>query len=305
MFFYHAFQLIIQSELVIPELLSLPDNLGNRPAHVVIEFGEVSETGLSRVVAGGAFYQSNETELWLNVPKVARYLISNGNHITIDPDEASDEDSIRVFLLGSCMGALLMQRDLFLLHANAVKMGAHCISFSGHSGAGKSTLSGAFMRRGYSILADDVCAINSMGEVIPSFPQIKLWADSSKKLEIQTNTFRRIRPNFEKFSVPLEAQFCSVSLPLKVVYILNSHNLDTFEFNAVEGMKKVLPLKNNTYRYQYLKGLGQTKKHLKHTGAIASQASVVRITRPRAGFRLDELVDLIEADLSARGLSSV
>lgn len=304
MYFYHAFQLNIQSAINLPELLTCTHHSKFEP-DVSIQFKPVSKTGLSEAVTKGAFYQSNSHELWLDVPNVARYLISQGNCITIDPYEHADEDSIRVFLLGSCMGALLMQRDLFLLHANAIKIGDVCVSFSGNSGAGKSTLSGAFMSRGYSILADDVCAINQEGDVSPSFPQIKLWADSSHKLEIKTDVLRRIRPNIEKFAVPLEQQFFATNLPLKVVYILSSHNQDTFEFKAFEGMKKILPLKNNTYRYQYLKGLDKTKKHLKHTGSIASKIDVVRITRPKTGFQLDKLVDLIQADLSERGVVGV
>jgi len=304
MYFYHAFGLHIYSAINLPELLDGVNNT-NIDRDVIIQFGTVSKTGLPDTVTRGAFYQANRDELWLDVPNVARYLITHGNSITIDPYEHADEDSIRVFLLGSCMGALLMQRDLFLLHANAIKIGDVCVSFSGNSGAGKSTLSGAFMSRGYSILADDVCAINQAGDVSPSFPQIKLWADSSHKLEIETHALRRIRPNIEKFAVPLEQQFYATHLPLKVVYILNSHNQDTFEFKAVEGMKKILPLKNNTYRHQYLKGLDKTKKHLKHTGSIASKIDVVRITRPKAGFELDKLVDLIQADLLERGVVGV
>jgi hypothetical protein len=301
MYFYHAFQLNIQSAIKLPELLSYANN-SNIESDVIIQFGSVSKTGLSEAVTKGVFYQSNSNELWLDVPNVARYLISDGNRINIDPYEHADEDSIRVFLLGSGMGALLMQRDLFLLHANAIKIGDACVSFSGNSGAGKSTLSAAFMHRGYSVLADDVCAINPAGHVMPSFPQVKLWADSSQKLEIKTDTLKRIRPNIEKFAVPLEQQFYAENLPLKVLYILNSHNQDTFEFEMIEGMHKMLPLKNNTYRHQYLKGLGKTKKHLKHVGSLASQFDVVRITRPKTGFQLDKLVDLIQADLLERGL---
>ena len=304
MYFYHAFQLNIQSALNLPELLSCLNN-PDINSDVVIQIGAVSKTGLSEAVAEGAFYQSNSDELWLDVPNVARYLITHGNCITIDPYEHADEDSIRVFLLGSGIGALLMQRDLFLLHANAIKIGEVCVSFSGNSGAGKSTLSAAFMSRGYSVLADDVCAINQAGHVMPSFPQVKLWADSSQKLDIKTDALRRIRPNIEKFAVPLEQHFHAENLPLKVLYILNSHNQDTFEFKSIEGMHKMLPLKNNTYRQHYLKGLGKTKKHLKHVGSLASQVDVVRITRPKAGFQLDRLVDLIQADLLARGVFGV
>ena len=308
MYYYHAFQLNIQSAIKLPELLTVVsvNNLDvDMTPNIQINIGSVSKAGLLEVAAAGAFYQSNAHELWLDVPNVARYLIGHGDCITIDPYAQADEDSLRVFLLGSCMGALLMQRDLFLLHANAIKMGDACVSFSGNSGAGKSTLSAAFMNRGYSVLADDVCAINQAGHVIPSFPQVKLWEDSSQKLEIETDTLRRIRPNLEKFSVPLQEQFYTKNLPLKVLYILNSHNQDSFEFESIEGMHKMLPLKNNTYRHQYLKGLGRTKQHLKHAGGLASQIDVVRITRPRAGFQLETLVDLIQADLLARGVVGV
>ncbi|MDX2346772.1 MAG: hypothetical protein QNK11_07880 [Legionella sp.] len=300
MHYYHAFDLKIKSELLLPELL-VASNISSA-ADIVIKFGEVSPSGLSDAASSGAFYQANSNHFWLNIPNIARFLITDGNHIIIDPSDAADEDSIRLFLLGSCMGALLMQRDLFLLHANAIKVGECCISFSGRSGIGKSTLSAAFMQRGYSVLADDVCVLNQQQEVIPGFPHIKLWADASQKLAIQTKALRQIRPNLDKFSVPLASQFYQTNLPLKLVYILNAHNKDSFEFNALDGMKKILPLKNNTYRYAYLKGLGKTKTHLKQTGTLASNVSVVRISRPKAGFQLDELVDLIEADLSHRGI---
>ncbi|MDF1678442.1 MAG: hypothetical protein P1U32_07100 [Legionellaceae bacterium] len=304
MFFYHAFGLHIQSALALPELLPC-DNTKHIIPDILIALGDVSEHGLENITARGAFYQADDNALWLSVPGVARYLVRDGCRIIIEPMPLVDEDSIRLFLLGSCMGALLMQRELFLLHANAIKVGDACISFSGRSGAGKSTLSGAFMRRGYSVLADDVCAINSDGEVLPSFPQIKLWADTSKKLAVETHTLRRVRPQHEKFSVPLASQFYTKQLPLKVMYVLSAHNLDTFSFQPVEGVQKALPLKNNTYRYPYVKGLGKSKLHLKHVGELASRVSIVRIMRPKAGFRLDELVGLVEADLSERGMQRV
>jgi hypothetical protein len=153
------------------------------------------------------------------------------------------------------------------------------------------------------VLADDVCAINQSQAVIPSFPHIKLWADASQKLSIETKTLRKIRPNLNKFSVPLDSCFYAEPLPLKVVYILRIYNQAGFELKSLNGMQKILPLKNNTYRYQYLKGLGKTQLHLKHTGALASNIQVVRISRPESGFQLDELVNLIESDLSARGLT--
>lgn len=302
MYYYHAFQLNICSDFLLPELLN-----GHQatPTDDIlrISLGEVSPEGLEETLSKGLNYQANENALWLNVPDVARYLVTNGRQITVDPLTHSDAESIRLFLLGSCMGALLMQRNLFLLHGNAIKVGEHCISFAGHSGAGKSTLSGAFFKRGYDILADDVCAINDNAEVIPSFPQIKLWHDAAKHLAMETESLRKIRPSIEKFAVPLGMQFYTQALPLKIIYILHAHNKDDFCFDTISGMHKLQPLKINTYRQQYLKGLGKDRSHLKLYGNIANQTSVVTITRPNDGFKLDELVTLIEKDFQERGLT--
>lgn len=300
MYTYYAFALRINSELAFPELLAcsnppLPD--------VTIKWGEVSTQGLEQPNSSkGLFYQANASALWLHVPNVARFLITKGHEIIIEPDSNADEDSIRVFVLGSCMGALLMQRNLFLLHGNAIKVGKYCISFVGNSGAGKSTLSGAFFKRGYSILADDVCAVNANGHVVPSFPQIKLWFDAAKHLDIDTQGLRKIRPNLEKFAVPLAQQFHPNAMPLKMVYVLHPHNKDEFKFTAITGMQKLQPLRTNTFRKNYLKGLVKEQSHFKQCAQIASQIGVVRIDRPNDGFKLCELVDLIQNDLSSREL---
>jgi hypothetical protein len=300
---YHAFQLNIHSELAFPELLKQADvHAMTASDKVVIQFGPVSSSGLMKAKVSGLFYQAGLNQLWLNIPNVARFLIADGASITIEPYSDVDEASIRLFVLGSCLGALLMQRDLFLLHGNAVKVGEHCVSFVGASGAGKSTLSGAFFKRGYSILADDVCAIDETNQVIPSFPQIKLWCDAAKQLDISTQALRQIRPFIEKFAVPLGQQFHQTSLPLKVVYILHTHNKDEFILKDVSGMRKLQPLRNNTYRQQYLEGLSKNKLHFGQCGRIASQVALVSVTRPNHGFKLNELVDAIEVDLVARGL---
>ena len=299
--YYSAFQLVIQSELYFPELLPLAGS-SDCKFDVSIKIGKVDRQGIPNPLYHGLLYQVNEVCFWLTVPDVARFLISGGNSIIVEPFAGVDEDSIRVFILGSCMGALLMQRNLFLLHGNAIKVGSNCISFAGNSGVGKSTLSAAFFKRGYSILADDVCAVDSIGHVLPSFPQIKLWLDASTHLKIETEALRKIRPNIDKFAVPLGTQFHSDPLTLKVVYILQSHNKDDFKFSTISGMNKLKPLQNNTYRRAYLKGMGKEKAYFNQCGTLSNQIHLVNIVRPQHGFKLDKLVNLIEADIHARGL---
>jgi len=300
MYTYYAFAFRINSELIFPELL--PD-FSTAPPDLTIKWGDVSPSGLDFPnQSKGLFYQATESALWLYVPNVARFLITHGNQIIIDPVEGADEDSIRVFILGSCMGAVLIQRDLFLLHGNAIKVGEHSVSFVGQSGTGKSTLAGAFFKQGYSILSDDICAVSVDGKVVPSFPQIKLWFDAAKHLNIDTQVLRKIRPLIEKFAVPLAQQFQQDALPLKMVYVLHTHNKDEFKFTSIIGMQKLQPLRMNTFRKKYLKGLDKERSHFKQCAQIASQIGVVRIDRPQDGFKLDELVDLIQHDLITREL---
>lgn len=302
MYHYSAFMLNIQSELLFPELVEL-----SAPAQqnqITIQFGSVSREGLNTSEAStGYFFQAAKNNLWLHVPNIARFLVTNGDCITIDPVDGIDDDSLRVFVLGSCIGALLMQRGIFLLHGNAVKIGEYGVSFVGYSGSGKSTLSGGFLNRGYSILADDVCAITPDGQVIPSFPQIKLWSDAAKKLNIETGSLRKVRPCIEKFAVPLSQQFHDTAIPLKLVYVLKTHNQDDFQIKSLNGMQKLNPLQNNTYRKNFMKFLSNETEHMMQCAMLANKIGVIQITRPRHGFKLDQLMDVITHDIKSRGLS--
>jgi hypothetical protein len=295
---YHAFQCMIQSELFFPELpiMSFP----SERIDVSIQWKNVSAYGLDSPLVKNVFFQAKLHHLWLNVPQVGRFLIKHGKSIDIEAAPMADLASIRLFILGSCMGALLMQRDMLLLHGNALQVGDHCVSFVGHSGAGKSTLSGAFLKRGYRILADDICAIDHQLNVLPSFPQIKLWHDSADKLNIHMASLRRIRPQDNKFAVPLAAQFCDDKLPLKCIYVLTPHDDNDIQFLSVDGIQKFTPLQQHTYRYAYLKGLEKQRHCMMRYADLARHIHVVEVRRPRARFALEDLVLCIEDDLVTR-----
>lgn len=295
-FYYYAFNLNIKSEIELPELIqfqSLPHT-----ADITIQWSPIQQTGLEDSLVISPYYQAKQDAFWLNVMDVGRFLVTDGQLISIDPEPDADLASIRLFLLGSCMGALLMQRDLFLLHGNAIRFNNYCISFVGDSGAGKSTLSGAFFQRGYSILADDVCAINKNLSVIPSFPQIKLWQDAAEKLNIDTSNLKKIRPNFNKFALPLNYQFHPDPLPIRVIYCLNPG--DTFKKHTVIGIHKLKRIHQHTYRRHYLKGLLKEPAYYLKSMEIAKHVEVIDLTRPVEGFQLEELLDFVEQDLGQR-----
>ncbi len=159
---------------------------------------------------------------------------------------------------------------------------------SGTSGSGKSTLAAALWQRGYRLLADDVCAVapgpdgTSVPVVLPGYPQTKLWADTARKLELSTDSLRRVRPQLDKYAVPLEALFAPEPLPLSAVYLLQTHNKGELLLAPVEDARKFGVLLHNTYRGRFLDGLAIRVEHFSLVAMAANAARVVRVTRPIA-----------------------
>ncbi len=291
-----AYNLQIDSELALPELRSGDLAVAS---DITIRLGDVPTDGLTNGTQLGPFLWTTDQTLWLKIPDVATFYVKYGQEIIIDPAPGIDEDSIRVFLLGSAFGALLFQRGYLVMHGNAIRIGDQCMICVGHSGAGKSTLAAGFMQRGYPILADDVVPVDIDCKAISGFPRIKLWQDVADKLQIDTAPLRRIRPDVEKFSLPLEHQLGGESLPVRWVYILSTdEHQDTITFEPIQGMHRFLPLRNNTYRLRYLDGMALKRDHLQLCGKLAGNIRLARVTRPRRDFQLDELIDQLIADMA-------
>lgn len=297
---YTAYHLTIDSELPLPELLSLPGPAtAGAAADVTIRFAAIGHDELEGGRQLGPFLWVSRDSLWLEVPNVARFLVRDGATILIDPAPGIDEDSIRVFLLGSAFGALLFQRHFLVLHGNAIRIGDQCMICVGQSGAGKSTLAAGFMQRGYQVLADDVVPVDEECRALPGFPRIKLWKDVADQLRIDTGNLRRIRPNMEKFNYPLAQLFAAQPMPVRWIYILDSDNGGAIRTEPIRGMQRFTPIHNNTYRVRYLQGMALKSQHLQLCGQLAGRIHLARVTRPQSSFALDALIDHLLADMAA------
>lgn len=300
---YRVYGLDMISDLILPELVPA-DPACPAPADQVVTLclGAVPAQGLATGKQLGPHLWVGPDQFWLNIPDVARFLVTGGHSITIDPAPGIDEDSIRVFLLGSAMGALLFQRGHLVLHGNAVEVDGHCMVCVGNSGVGKSTLAAGFAQRGFPVLADDVVAVDADCAAIPGFARIKLWQDAAQQLGVTTDGLRRIRPMMEKFNLPLGPQAATPdrAVPIRWVYVLGVDNAaDDFRLAPVRGMAKFPPLRNNTYRQRYMEGMALAPEHLRRCGALAGQIHLARMTRPGRGFDLDGLIDHLLADMRA------
>ena len=293
---YRAYGLTIDSELELPELRPAPHGASDTPDLTVrrdaVPAGELP-TGQQIT----PYLWADSQSVRLSIPGVAHFFISGGDTITVDPAPGVDADSVRLFLLGSALGSALFQRGYLVLHGNAVQVGERCMCCLGVSGAGKSTLAAGFWRRGHAVLADDVVAVDAQCRALPAFPRIKLWQDSADQLNVDTAKLRRIRPIEAKFNLPIPAP-ADTALPIRWVYILDSHEGPDLRLEHVSGLAKFAPLHDNTYGVRIVEGMSLRSEHLRLCGQLAGRIRLVKVTRPRQGFRLNDLIDALLADMA-------
>lgn len=271
-------------------------------ADVVVRRTRVAKNGIKNPRLTRALMQAGDGSVWFDVPGIARFQIDGGREVRVQPYPDADERSIVLFLLGSALGAVLHQRGFLVLHANAVLVDGGAVLLAGHSGAGKSTTAAALLERGYEVLADDVTALDEAGGFAAGVPRLKLWKDALGKLDMTLEGLEQLRPQIDKYQLPLPSRRAPKkgSLPVKAIYILSSANElepDKFELKRIEGTTKFIALQNQTYRPHFMTGLGLKPRHLKLCAALAARTPIARITRPTTRFNATALARRILEDL--------
>ncbi|MGC9293459.1 MAG: hypothetical protein ACP5EP_12200 [Acidobacteriaceae bacterium] len=287
---YWAYGLRIHADLECPELPFLPVEAGS--PDVIIRLLPPAAGALESMENG--HYEVQPGAYRLAVPGVALYRVEEGCRIFITPLPDVPAEKIRLFLLGSTMGALLYQRGLLPLHGSAVETPWGAMIFVGAQGAGKSTLAAQFHRKGYRLLSDDVCAVTATPEglwVLPALAQFRLCADAYERL----GTPQGARFDVDKFVVPMGEGYCPHPAPLRAVHLLADHDSSLPEFKVLRGFDRVQCLLENLYRPHYLKGQETQGDLMRLAGLIAQKATLVSVTRQRDPEAIDRLVGFLES----------
>ena len=265
---YRAFNLLLRSKgLEIPELpLAVGDAAsGGSPLVEIVQEDPGQWSELSKPVYDAPFLQMGRGDLRLTVEDIGAFRITDGDRIAWHREHqgVSDQD-ICTFLLGSAVGALLIQRGILVLHGNALEKNGQAIVCMGHSGAGKSTLAYALMQQGWRLMADDLVAISPDGLVLPGIPRIKLWHDAAKAFGLDPATLPPIQQGMNKYLLMGEAvQRAPQAVPLRALYLIQQprhvpSDGEEARITRITSQKMAtLCLRNQAFRPLFVRGLGQ------------------------------------------------
>lgn len=299
-YYYSVYNLLIESELLLPNLQTI-DKTPDAINPVTISYGTVGKEGLHLPAHQGFAYQATRTEFWLNIPSVARFLVSNGTSITIELTDGVDEESIHAFLLNTCMEVLLRQRQLIVMPGFAFKMGDYGISFLGGSGLGQSMLQGLFYKRGHSFLAGNFITLNDQGDILPGVAQVEFWPLVVSSLKLETFAIKTLRPTIKKWVFPLKQHYYSSPLPLKCIYTLKMHQQPDVVFSKIDEAHKLPYLQQLVAVNNLPIDLWYDTNNILPNPNAFNNIQLICIHLPMIGLKLQQIADSIENDLIERG----
>lgn len=296
---YQAFGLSIASALPLPDFPAMTGDT----ADILVDFGVVPQQIEGAVAAQGVF-EGKPGQLLLTIPGVARYLITQPGSITIDRAPGASDEDIRTFLLGSALGAILHMRSLLVLHASAVRIGNGAVVFCGRSGDGKSTLAAGLTQRGYSMLSDDVSAVEisaTGGSIVyPAFPRARLWQNSVDHLEYPVEGGRVMRDQIKGKLVLPVAKFHNEPCPVRAIYRLNYGEPQPPQIIPISEQVMCQELIRVTYRKAFMKALGTLPQHFSLLTSLLRAVPIAGVSRPSETIDSDGVIDAILNDLEAK-----
>ena len=302
---YRAHGLRVRSALALP-FDPLPDDSIASEPDVTVRLGPVPRT----LPAGPGhpartpLWQARPGAFLMHLEGVARFLVTGGRDVLIEPLGGNDDDVAAIFI-SSPFTVLLQQRGVATLHAAAVAAGDGAVLLLGTSGVGKSSLAAALVERGFPLLADDVTGVTLDADgrpvALPAFARQRLWAHTLDRMRWRERVQSRVRRGLEKYWVPAQ-RACSSPMPVRAAFALESSHLHSgIRIEPLPPGSAFWALWEHTYRKRAMDAMGRRPTHFRAMTTMARRVPVARVTRPGHPFLLEALADRIEAHLREAG----
>ncbi|WP_283688989.1 ATP-binding cassette domain-containing protein [Clostridium perfringens] len=295
--FYKVYGLIVESDIEIPELLSIDKN--EKKVDVKIK-KDIIPKNIIEKIPSYSWFKYDINSMVFTVKGIGSFYIYDGNNIIVQPSENADNQGIKTFILGTSFGMILLQRNKIAIHGGCVLIGENAIILTGQSGAGKSTLTNAFRHYEFPFMADDVCSTVEFQDEIfiePAYPQQKICKDAMKKMGYNISNFKLIDEEREKYIIPTHESFVKEKRKLKAIFEIEPYDGEEVKIEEVSGGEKMKIILRNIYRIEVIVHHGIPPAYFKKVINIAKNTLVFRIKRPKDQFSVDQQINLIKKEL--------
>lgn len=291
-FTYKAYGLVLELPFPCPMLPPAPD--GVKP-DVTVKEGPVPLL-LSAPVYEDQNWQIEPGRFLLRGGLLAgRFLVEYGQQITLERNPRAEDARLAVHFMASVLAVLLQQRGLLVLHANTALTPFGAVAISGASGAGKTTTVAGLLKKGCTLLADDITVLQQkkcgpLVEVIPGAPQLHLCEDTAKLFGYDITALPRYPWRRMKAAVPADEVMANEAAPLHSIYLLTPTVSHELRISALSGVDKFAALQECLYGPLIPKEQsGMFSLH----AMVLETIDIFRIERPESSWSLDEIVETI------------
>jgi len=227
------------------------------PPEVIATFGAMPEWLAETAIEPGALERDESPYALSRAGQSYVFDYADGTRIVVTRDalwmtwrDPLNFDDACTYLVGSAFALLLRLRGAACVHASAVSIGDRAVAIVGPSGSGKSTIAAALVRRGATLIAEDMLPLTMRdGRVvaIPAYAGIRLWPEAVELLMDSRDALSLISPTWDKRILEVDASQCaSVPLPLSEVVFLEDR------YAALTPAEGAMRLVANSYRSEML-----------------------------------------------------
>lgn len=238
------------------------------------------------------FYRVSQNEFSMEVEGVASFYACNGKVVEICPVEGYDLNALELYLNGSVYGAILHQRQILPLHGSCFNYNGLGIMICGESGAGKSSLTASFCINGAEFLTDDVTPVllkKGKPLILSLSDRIKLWDNALEQLMLNKVGLAKIDAETEKFYFPIVSSEKDL-FPLSLMFVIEIHDNKEVELVEIFGAEKLITVRNEIYRWEYLQGMPENETdYFQKLIIISNQVRITRVKRPEK-IHINEMV---------------
>ncbi|MCX6556471.1 MAG: hypothetical protein NTW95_03420 [Candidatus Aminicenantes bacterium] len=288
---YIVYDLIVRLPFPCPPLTHAPEGA---TADVNVVDGTVPRT-LAAPLAEGPMWQAEPGRFLFRGGKHAGdFLAEGGNCVTLERHPEAEEELLCFYFFDIVLAAILRQRGLLVLHANAAVTPNGAVAISGESGAGKSTTLAALLQHNCAMLSDDITTLRLENDghvqVLPGMPLIHLSEDAAAGLGHDIAGLPRHRWRRLKAAIPTQTVMAMQPARLHALYLLQKNTDNDLRVQALTGAAKFAAVQTCVY------GPLLPQEHpgqFPLFSAIAEQVTVSCIKRPDARWTVRDVINVI------------